>query len=101
MYMLGSRAQATVIVKVEVEYMPYTVQQRILINLTQLLCQVWFGWLKGEQTYADESTSAFVFRTQKLRWMNWINWIFSDPNHCREAYASELNGTQNAPEYRA
>ena len=45
--------------------MNYTVTQRILINLTQLLCQVWFGWVKGEQTYADESTSAFVFRTRK------------------------------------
>ena len=47
--------------------MNYTVTQRILINLTQLLCQVWFGWWKGEQTYPDESTSAFVFRTLQER----------------------------------
>lgn len=80
--------------------MNYTVTQRILINLTQLLCQVWFGWWKGEQTYPDESTSAFVFRTRKWTWVKWVNWIFSNPSHCKEAYESEMQGTQNAPEYR-
>lgn len=79
----------------------YSVAQRILINLTQLLCQVWFGWIKGEVTYPDESTSAFVFRTRKWRLVRWINWIFRDPQHCRTAYESEKLGTQNAPEYRA
>ena len=77
-----------------------TVTQRILINLTQLLCQVWFGWWKGEQTYPDESTSAFVFRTRKWTCVKWVNWIFSNPSHCKEAYESEMQGTQNAPEYR-
>ena len=80
--------------------MNYTVTQRILINLTQLLCQVWFGWWKGEQTYPDESTSAFVFRTRKWTWGKLVNWIFSNPSHCKEAYESEMQGTQNAPEYR-
>lgn len=79
----------------------YTVRQRVLINLTQIFCQIWFGWWKGETTYADESTSAFVWRTQKPRWIKWINWIFDDPKHCENAFNAELKGLQNAPEYRA
>ena len=81
--------------------MTYTVWQRILINLTQMLCQLWFGWIKGEQTFADESTSAFVWRTNKHRWIQWVNWLMRDPDHCYKAYLSEKNGSQNAPEYRA
>lgn len=80
--------------------MQYSVKQRILINLTQLFCQVWFGLIKKETTWADESTSAFVWRTKKVRWILWVNWLFNDLNHCAEAYASEKNGLQNAPEYR-
>lgn len=79
----------------------YTVKQRILINLTQLFCQIWFGCWKKEMTWADESTSAFVWRTGKVRWILWINWLFSDLNHCESAYKAEKNGAQNAPEYRA
>ena len=29
-----------------------------------------------------------------------INWIFQDPDHCINAYLSELRGSQNHPEYR-
>ncbi len=72
----------------------------ILINLTQLFCQVWFGKIKKETTWADESTSAFVWRTKKIRWILWINWLFNDLNHCENACKSEKDGTQNAPEYR-
>ena len=71
----------------------------ILINITQLFCQLWFGLYKKEVTYADESTSAFVWRTKKTSWIKWINWIFKDPTHCEQAYISELSGIQNAPEY--
>ena len=78
----------------------YTVSQRILINLTQMFCQLWFGLVKGEKTYPDESTSAFVWRTQKVRWIKWVNWIMGDPEHCRMAYIHEFDGTQNAPDYR-
>ena len=34
-------------------------------------------------------------RTERL-----INWAFNDPNHCAQAYISEMRGTQNPPEYR-
>ena len=66
-------------------------RNRIILALDIFLGTIFFGecW----------PMSNYFWRTQKLRWMNWINWIFSDPNHCREAYAAELNGTQNAPEY--
>lgn len=78
----------------------YTVKQRILICLTQIVCQIWFGWIKGEETYPDESTSAFVQRTNKTRWISWINWFMNDAEHCQKAYESEKSGIQNAPEYR-
>ena len=29
-----------------------------------------------------------------------INWIFQTPDHCLNAYLSELRGSQNNPEYR-
>jgi len=29
-----------------------------------------------------------------------INWIFQTPDHCLNAYLSELRGSQNHPEYR-
>ena len=79
----------------------YSAGERILIALTQLLCQVWFGWIKKETTWADESTSAFVWRTGKVRWILWVNWLFADLNHCETAYKREKDGSQNAPEYRA
>jgi len=75
--------------------------KNVLIALTQLFCQVWFGLIKGEKTYPDESTSAFVFRTKKWRWVKWVNWLFDDPNHCRDAYEHEKDGSQNAPDYGA
>ena len=28
-----------------------------------------------------------------------IDQLFSDPNHCAEAFRSEIEGTQNAPKY--
>lgn len=30
---------------------------------------------------ADESTSAFVWRTGKARWIQWVNWLMRDPDH--------------------
>jgi len=83
------------------ETITYTPKERILICLTQLFCQLWFGLIKGEQTYPDESTSAFVYRTEKKKWIERVNRLMKDPEHCRVAYEREKKGTQQAPEYRA
>lgn len=29
-----------------------------------------------------------------------INWLFCDDMHCTQSYVAEMNGTQNAKEYR-
>ena len=78
----------------------YTPWERVLICLTNLFGNVWFGLIRGEKTYPDESTSAFVYRTKKPRWERFINFMFRNPNHCAEAYLHEQDGRQNAPEYR-
>lgn len=68
---------------------------KILLTLDQALGP----WL-FKDIYPDESISAFVYRTNKPRWISVINWAFRDENHCRDSYRSEKYGTQNAPEYR-
>ena len=78
----------------------YTPWQRVLICLTNLFGNVWFGLIRGEKTYPDESTSAFVWRTDKRRWIAFVNWLMRDKNHCFEAYLHETDGRQNAPEYK-
>jgi hypothetical protein len=49
---------------------------------------------------ADETISARCFRRGYVRRMAIINWIFSDPNHCRNAYRSEFLRSQLPIEYR-
>lgn len=78
----------------------YTRWQRFLIACTQLFGQVWFGLIRGEDIYPDESTSAYVWRTDKKRWIRFVNWLLRDADHCRNAWISERSGIQNAPEYR-
>ena len=68
---------------------------KILLALDQALGP----WLFRD-IYPDESISAYAHRTKKTRLEAVINFISSDPNHCADAYKSEKNGTQNAPEYR-
>lgn len=79
----------------------YTALQGILINCTQMFGQVWLKWIKGDDIWPDESTSAFVWRKNYQKWIKFVNWLSRNPNHCKEAFDSEKNGTQNAPEYRA
>lgn len=50
---------------------------------------------------ADETISAWAHRKYHKRTERFINWLFNDPNHCAQAYISEMKGAQNAPEYRA
>lgn len=49
---------------------------------------------------ADETISAWAHRERHVRTERFINWLFRDPLHCAKAYVSEMEGTQNAPEYR-
>lgn len=79
----------------------YTPWERVLICLTNLFGNFWFGLIKGEKTYPDESTSAFVWRTKKLSWIVVIDWLMRDEQHCFDAYVHGSDGRQNAPEYRA
>lgn len=68
---------------------------KILLTLDQALGP----WIfKG--IYPDESISAYVYRTHKTLWIAFINFIFRDENHCFNAFLSEVNGSQNAPDYR-
>jgi hypothetical protein len=56
--------------------------------------------------YPDETISAKVYRkalTGKVGWTTtekFINFLFQDPNHCKEAHESEVEGTQTNAEYR-
>ena len=60
-------------------------------------------WLKSEGFgMADETLSARAWRLRKdSKAYKVINLLFFwQPNHCKEAYASELNGTHLPKEYR-
>lgn len=50
---------------------------------------------------ADETISARCYRNKWKRRERFINWLFRDPDHCHQAYLSELNRTQEPEEYRA
>lgn len=49
---------------------------------------------------ADETISAWAHREHHRRTEKFINFLFCDPNHCAKAYLSEMEGAQNAEEYR-
>lgn len=59
----------------------------------------WIGTCFISGHMADETISAWAHRGHHYRWERFINWLFSDDNHCAKAYISELNGSQNDPEY--
>ena len=56
-----------------------TYPKRVLIALDQIFAVVLFGWKRLEHL---------------------INWLFCDDMHCAKAYVSEMEGVQNAKEYR-
>ena len=49
---------------------------------------------------ADETISARAYRGAWHKTVAVINWLFNDPDHCFNAYLSELRGSQNHPDYR-
>lgn len=72
--------------------MTYT--KRILIAIDQLAGVIFLG------TLPDETISAASHRRGWTKMEKFINWLFRDPLHCAKAYISEMEGTQNAPEYQ-
>ena len=68
---------------------------KILLALDQFC-----GALLFDGIYPDESISAYCWRKGYMRRVAVINWIMRDDWHCYNAWQSEKNGTQNAPEYR-
>ena len=71
-----------------------TYLKRVLIAIDQLFAVVLFG------TMPDETISAMAHRRGWKRLERLINWLFRDPLHCAKAYLSEVEGSQNAPEYQ-
>ena len=71
-----------------------TYPKRVLIAIDQLFAVVLFG------TMPDETISAMAHRRGWKRLERMINWLFADDMHCAQAYVAEMNGTQNAKEYR-
>ena len=68
-----------------------------LLNIAIALDQLGNALLGGTP---DETISARAHRGGWHKTAAVINWIFQDPDHCLNAYLSELRGSQNHPEYR-
>ena len=60
----------------------------------------WVGTCLRKGHMADETISAWAHRERHVRTERLINWLFRDPLHCAKAYISEMEGRQNAEEYR-
>ena len=60
----------------------------------------WAGTCLIAGHMADETISAWAHRGQHKRTERMINWLFNDPDHCAKSYVSEMDGAQNAQEYR-
>lgn len=71
-----------------------TYPKRVLIAIDQLAAVVLFGCMP------DETISAMAHRRGWKKTEAFINWLFRDPHHCAMAYISEMDGSQNAKEYR-
>ena len=71
-----------------------TYPKRVLIAIDQLFAVVLFG------TMPDETVSAMAHRRGWKKTEAAINWLFRDDMHCAMAYVSEMDGAQNAKEYR-
>ncbi len=68
---------------------------KILIALDQLCGAFLFG-----DIFPDETISAYCYRKNYWKRVAIIDWIMREKGYCFNAYFSEKNGTQNAPEYR-
>ena len=70
-----------------------TYGKNLLIAIDQLINALFGG-------PCDETISAMAHRRGWKRLERLINWLFRDDMHCAQAYVAEMNGTQNAREYR-
>ena len=70
-----------------------TYGKNLLIAIDQLINALFGG-------PCDETISAMAHRRGWKRLERLINWLFRDPLHCAKAYLSEVEGSQNAPEYQ-
>lgn len=68
---------------------------KILIALDQFC-----GALLFKGIHPDETISAYCYRKNYWKRVAIIDWLMREKGHCFNAYFSEKNGTQNAPEYR-
>ena len=59
------------------------------------------GSLLFSGIFPDESISAYCYRKSYWKRVAFIDWLMREEYHCFNAFMSEKNGTQNAPEYRA
>lgn len=59
-----------------------------------------FGSLLFRGIFPDESISAYCWRKGYMRRVAIIDWMMREKGHCFNAFLSEKNGAQNAPEYR-
>ena len=71
-----------------------TYPKRVLIAIDQLFAVLLFGCMP------DETISAMAHRRNWKKTEAFINWLFRDEQHCAMAYVSEMDGSQNAKEYR-
>ena len=69
--------------------------RKILLALDQF-----FGALLFDGIFPDESISAYCWRKGYMRRVAIIDWMMREKGHCFNAFLSEKNGAQNAPEYR-
>ena len=68
---------------------------KILIALDQF-----FGALLFDGIHPDETISAYCYRKSYWKRVALIDFLMREKGHCFNAYLSEKNGTQNAPEYQ-
>ena len=50
--------------------------------------------------WADETISAYLWRSKSKFWMRAVNTLFFDSKHCQSSYESEQGRMQLPPEYR-
>lgn len=69
---------------------------KIFLALDQFLGSLLFSGI-----FPDESISAYCYRKSYWKRVALIDFLMREKGHCFNAYVSEKNGAQNAPEYRA
>ena len=68
---------------------------KIFLAFDQFCGSLLFGGI-----FPDESISAYCYRRGYWKRVALIDFLMRERGHCFNAYFSEKNGTQNAPDYR-